>query len=125
MEISSNYNEEANLLSTDSKFRSYASSMDKALKAFEGSGEWADLINSLAKMQKVVFSDSVSVHQSGQESECVYLFLGAPKLFRKIYYHTEKIFGCQEACSSPTPCFAVRRASQGSGNIPYNFRCNR
>ena len=55
MESVSAYNEEANLLSSDSKFRSYASSMDKALKAFEGTGEWADLINSLAKMQKVIF----------------------------------------------------------------------
>ena len=47
------YDDEANLLSSDSKFRSYASNMDKALKAFEGSGEWADLINSLTKIQKV------------------------------------------------------------------------
>ena len=54
MELGLAQNEETGLMATDSKFRSYASSMDKALKAFEGTGEWADLINSLAKMQKVI-----------------------------------------------------------------------
>jgi hypothetical protein len=45
--------DEINLLNTDSKFRNYVSSIEKALKNFESSTEWADLIASLGKLKKV------------------------------------------------------------------------
>lgn len=44
---------EQQLMQADSKFRYYASLMDKALKSFEYTHEWADLISALAKINKV------------------------------------------------------------------------
>jgi hypothetical protein len=40
-------------LVTDSKYRSYVSQVDRALRAFEYTSEWADLISSLGKLNKV------------------------------------------------------------------------
>jgi hypothetical protein len=48
--------EEINLLNTDSKFKNYVSSIEKTLKNFESSTEWADLISSLGKLKKVLQS---------------------------------------------------------------------
>ncbi|XP_030054935.1 protein DOP1A isoform X1 [Microcaecilia unicolor] len=45
--------EELELLS-DSKYRNYAAAVDKALKNFEYSSEWADLISALGKLNKVL-----------------------------------------------------------------------
>lgn len=45
--------EEVELLS-DSKYRNYVAAVDKALKNFEYSSEWADLISALGKLNKVV-----------------------------------------------------------------------
>lgn len=44
--------EELELLS-DSKYRNYVAAIDKALKNFEYSSEWADLISALGKLNKV------------------------------------------------------------------------
>ena len=44
--------EESELLN-DSKYRSYVSQVERALKAFESTSEWADLISSLGKLNKV------------------------------------------------------------------------
>ncbi|XP_039603504.1 protein dopey-1 isoform X2 [Polypterus senegalus] len=44
--------EELELLS-DSKYRNYVAAVDKALKNFEYSSEWADLISALGKLNKV------------------------------------------------------------------------
>lgn len=44
--------EELELL-TDSKYRNYVAAVDKALKNFEYSSEWADLISALGKLNKV------------------------------------------------------------------------
>lgn len=44
--------EELELLG-DSKYRNYVAAVDKALKSFEYSSEWADLISSLGKLNKV------------------------------------------------------------------------
>ena len=44
--------EECELLS-DSKYRSYISQVEKALKSFEYTSEWADLISALGKLNKV------------------------------------------------------------------------
>ncbi|KAM9852259.1 protein DOP1A [Aulostomus maculatus] len=45
--------EEVELLS-DSKYRNYVTAVDKALKNFEYSSEWADLISALGKLNKVL-----------------------------------------------------------------------
>lgn len=37
----------------DARYRSYISSIDKALKNFEYTSEWADLISALGKLNKV------------------------------------------------------------------------
>lgn len=47
--------EELELLS-DSKYRNYVAAVDKALKNFEYSSEWADLISALGKLNKVYLS---------------------------------------------------------------------
>jgi len=44
--------EECELL-TDSKYRAYVSQVERALKAFEYTSEWADLISALGKLNKV------------------------------------------------------------------------
>ena len=44
--------EELNYLS-DGKFKQYGTAVDKALKSFEYSSEWADLISCLGKLNKV------------------------------------------------------------------------
>ena len=44
--------EECELLS-DSKYRAYISQVEKALKSFEYTSEWADLISALGKLNKV------------------------------------------------------------------------
>lgn len=38
----------------DSKYRTYVSQIERALRAFENTSEWADLIASLAKLNKVL-----------------------------------------------------------------------
>lgn len=48
--------EEVELLS-DSKYRNYVAAVDKALKNFEYSSEWADLISALGKLNKVMWHD--------------------------------------------------------------------
>ena len=37
------------------KYRNYVSAVEKVLKSFESSSEWADLISALAKLNKVAF----------------------------------------------------------------------
>lgn len=44
--------EEQELLN-DYRYRSYSSVIEKALRNFESSSEWADLISSLGKLNKV------------------------------------------------------------------------
>ena len=40
-------------LRADSKYRQYTATVDKALKSFEYTSEWADLISALGKLNKV------------------------------------------------------------------------
>lgn len=53
--------EEVELLS-DSKYRNYVAAVDKALKNFEYSSEWADLISALGKLNKVMIRPLLHVH---------------------------------------------------------------
>ena len=48
--------EECELLG-DSKYRAYISQVEKALKSFESTSEWADLISALGKLNKVSWQD--------------------------------------------------------------------
>jgi len=50
--------EELELL-TDSKYRNYVAAVDKALKNFEYSSEWADLISALGKLNKVCLAGAL------------------------------------------------------------------
>lgn len=38
----------------DAKYRSYVTAIDKALKSFDNTSEWADLISALGKLNKVL-----------------------------------------------------------------------
>lgn len=42
-------------LMKDSKYRLYVAAVDKALKNFDYTSEWADLISALGKLNKVSF----------------------------------------------------------------------
>lgn len=53
--------EEAELQS-DYRYRSYAAVIEKALRNFESSSEWADLISSLGKLNKVKSGENKSIH---------------------------------------------------------------
>lgn len=44
---------QAAALMNSSKYRAYVAAVDKALKAFEATNEWADLISALAKLSRV------------------------------------------------------------------------
>jgi hypothetical protein len=46
--------EECELLN-DSKYRSYITQIEKALKSFDSTSEWADLISALGKLNKVSY----------------------------------------------------------------------
>ena len=41
-------------LKEDAKYKQYSNQIDKALRSFEASNEWADLISALGKLQKVI-----------------------------------------------------------------------
>lgn len=45
--------DECELISTDPKYRSFVQQVDKALRSFEYTSEWADLVSALGKLNKV------------------------------------------------------------------------
>lgn len=49
---------QAAALINSSKYRAYVAAVDKALKAFEATNEWADLISALAKLSRVFHSNA-------------------------------------------------------------------
>ncbi len=49
-------------LQNDYRYRSYAAVIEKALRNFESSSEWADLISSLGKLNKVKSGENKSIH---------------------------------------------------------------
>jgi len=46
--------DETELISTDPKYRNFAQQVDKALRSFEYTSEWADLVNALGKLNKTL-----------------------------------------------------------------------
>lgn len=68
--------EEQELLS-DYRYRNYSSVIEKALRNFESSSEWADLISSLGKLNKVCGAGSVcTVRAGGGHTAVLLLFQG-------------------------------------------------
>lgn len=57
--------EEVELLS-DSKYRQFIAAVEKALKYFESSDEWADLISALGKLNKA----SIYMHLQNVPNMC-------------------------------------------------------
>ena len=57
--------EEQELLN-DYRYRNYSSVIEKALRNFESSSEWADLISSLGKLNKVCGAGSVCTRGVGR-----------------------------------------------------------
>ncbi|CAG9538470.1 unnamed protein product [Cercopithifilaria johnstoni] len=49
---------QATSLINNSKYRAYVAAVDKALKAFEATNEWADLISALAKLSRVFHANA-------------------------------------------------------------------
>lgn len=47
-------------LMAEAKYRNYMSNIDKALRNFEYSSEWADLISALGKLSKVWMMNNTS-----------------------------------------------------------------
>lgn len=45
--------DECELSSTDPKYRNFVQQVDKALRSFEYTSEWADLVSALGKLNKV------------------------------------------------------------------------
>lgn len=48
-------------LQNDYRYRNYAAVIEKALRNFESSSEWADLISSLGKLNKVQYGTRGSI----------------------------------------------------------------
>jgi len=66
--------EELELLG-DSKYRNYVAAVDKALKNFEYSSEWADLISALGKLNKVHFYILLITFSSSCFTDLIFLYL--------------------------------------------------
>lgn len=45
--------DETELISADPKYRNFVQQVDKALRSFEYTSEWADLVSALGKLNKV------------------------------------------------------------------------
>lgn len=74
--------EEQELLG-DYRYRNYSSAIEKALRNFESSSEWADLISSLGKLNKVQCHGAVF-------SFVYYLFIHCNLVLKKIKKSVEK-----------------------------------
>ncbi|XP_030639951.1 protein dopey-1 [Chanos chanos] len=108
--------EEVELLS-DSKYRNYVAAVDKALKNFEYSSEWADLISALGKLNKVLQNNAKyqvvpkkltigkrlaqclhpalpsGVHRKALESyEIIFKIIGPKRLAKDLFLYSSGLF---------------------------------
>lgn len=108
--------EEVELLS-DSKYRNYVAAVDKALKNFEYSSEWADLISALGKLNKVLQSNAKyqvvpkkltigkrlaqclhpalpsGVHRKALETyEIIFKIIGSKRLAKDLFLYSSGLF---------------------------------
>lgn len=87
--------EEQELLS-DYRYRSYSSVIEKALRNFESSSEWADLISSLGKLNKVL---GYFLWDGGGGESCLFM-VGNLQWFRTV---RQKRKNSQGFCRSDSP----------------------
>ena len=74
--------EELELLS-DSKYRQFINAVEKALKSFEYSSEWADLISALGKLNKVgLYSCTL------RQAKIIFHTVDLSKYGHAVYYFT-------------------------------------
>lgn len=108
--------EEVELLS-DSKYRNYVAAVDKVLKNFEYSSEWADLISALGKLNKVLQSNAKyqvvpkkltigkrlaqclhpalpsGVHRKALETyEIIFKIIGSKRLAKDLFLYSSGLF---------------------------------
>ncbi|XP_053182783.1 protein dopey-1 isoform X1 [Scomber japonicus] len=108
--------EEVELLS-DSKYRNYVAAVDKALKNFEYSSEWADLISALGKLNKVLQNNAKyqvvpkkltigkrlaqclhpalpsGVHRKALETyEIIFKIIGSKRLAKDLFLYSSGLF---------------------------------
>ncbi|KAL0171726.1 hypothetical protein M9458_032037, partial [Cirrhinus mrigala] len=99
--------EELELLG-DSKYRNYVAAVDKALKNFEYSSEWADLISALGKLNKVVPKKLTigkrlaqclhpalpsGVHRKALETyEIIFKIIGPKRLAKDLFLYSSGLF---------------------------------
>ncbi|XP_028985339.1 protein dopey-1 isoform X2 [Betta splendens] len=108
--------EELELLS-DSKYRNYVAAVDKALKNFEYSSEWADLISALGKLNKVLQNNAKyqvvpkkltigkrlaqclhpalpsGVHRKALETyEIIFKIIGSKRLAKDLFLYSSGLF---------------------------------
>ena len=102
--------EEQELLS-DYRYRSYSSVIEKALRNFESSSEWADLISSLGKLNKVLghflWEGSVGNHGIG-EWRCLLMvgnLLWVVRTARKTEKNNQGF--CRSDSPSPSSCHYI------------------
>ena len=84
---------EQQLMQADSKFRNYASLMDKALRSFEYTNEWADLISALAKINKVKI-------RLGSSNRLHYMLFRISTLYTTVYHCNLILFFCKNMITS-------------------------
>ncbi|XP_072437220.1 protein DOP1A isoform X3 [Chiloscyllium punctatum] len=108
--------EELELLG-DSKYRNYVAAVDKALKSFEYSSEWADLISALGKLNKVLQNNAKyqvvpkkltigkrlaqclhpalpsGVHRKALETyEIIFKIIGSKRLAKDLFLYSSGLF---------------------------------
>ncbi|XP_067900808.1 protein dopey-1 isoform X4 [Heterodontus francisci] len=108
--------EELELLG-DSKYRNYVAAVDKALKSFEYSSEWADLISALGKLNKVLQNNTKyqvvpkkltigkrlaqclhpalpsGVHRKALETyEIIFKIIGSKRLAKDLFLYSSGLF---------------------------------
>ena len=57
---------------TDSKYKQFTSAVDKTLKSFEYSSEWADLISCLGKLNKVISLQHLYTEKWSSKGGCLH-----------------------------------------------------
>lgn len=78
--------EECELLN-DSKYRSYITQIEKALKSFDSTSEWADLISALAKLNKVRRNPSSSqIARITFKFSCCHILVAHFLIFKKFNF---------------------------------------
>lgn len=77
--------EEQELLN-DYRYRNYSSVIEKALRNFESSSEWADLISSLGKLNKVGGLESVWITWR-RGHNCLFIISRNYHFFKKIFFY--------------------------------------